>query len=112
MLPGFTYLAGVVQDGFTGGDGRPLTANKPDVHPLGAGWVLQGGAPPPTLQGGLAGVPGSGPGHLQLTVDTGAMDAAVAVDYVVGSGPGLGGLVARGRGTADHFRPLTITNTR
>jgi IPT/TIG domain len=57
------------------------------------------------------GLSGSGAGHLQVTVDTGVADVVEAVDYVVGTGPGMGALIARLTDTSNHFVLLTVNNT-
>ena len=85
----------LVQDTFTGTPGTLLTAHAPDVNVTGNAWTLNGGAPTPTLvAGGGVGVT-SGPGHLQVTINSGVADIAMGIDYRVGAGPGMGALVFR-----------------
>jgi hypothetical protein len=71
-----------------------LTAHAPDVNLTGSPWILNGGAPPPTLRAGGVGV-GTGAGHLQITINTGVADVVMGVDYRVGSGAGMGALAFR-----------------
>jgi glucose/arabinose dehydrogenase len=84
----------LVLDSFTGIIGTALTAHLPDVSQTGSAWTLNGGAPAPTLMTAGAGVT-AGPGHLQVTIATGAADIVMGVDYHAGSGPGMGALVFR-----------------
>src|SRR5437667_68828 len=90
LANGFVYGTTLVRDTFTDGDGTPLPTHTPDVHPLGAGWTcVPSASPTPTVQGGRVGVT-PGPGHLQCIVDSGANDVTAAMDYVVGTGAGMG----------------------
>ena len=85
----------LVQDTFAGTVGTLLTAHAPDVNLTGNAWTLNGGAPTPTLvAGGGVGVT-AGPGHLQVTINSGVANIAMGADYRVGAGPGMGGLVFR-----------------
>ena len=85
----------LVQDAFAGTPGTVLTAHAPNLNFTGTPWTLTAGSPTPTLvPGGGVGVT-PGPGHLQMTLDSGVADVAMAIDYRVGSGPGMGALVFR-----------------
>ena len=84
-----------VQDTFAGTVGSgALTAHQPDVNLTGNPWSLNGGTPTPTLTGNGVGV-ASGPGDLQATINTGVADVILGVDHHVGSGMGMGAVVAR-----------------
>ena len=74
----------IAWDTFTGAG--TLTSHPPDLN-LGGGlwWMLTGGAPTPTLSGGLVGVT-AGTGHVQATLQTGRADVSIGVDYRVGTG--------------------------
>jgi glucose/arabinose dehydrogenase len=91
----------LVLDVFSGVAGTPLTAHQPDVSVTGSTWTMTGATPTPSLVAGGVGV-AAGSGHLQATIDTGSPNIAMAVDYYVGSGPGMGGLVFR-MGDPDNF---------
>ena len=84
----------LVQDAFSGAAGSLLTAHAPNINLTGTPWTLNGGAPTPTLVTGGVGVT-PGPGHLQVTVNSGVADIAMAVDYRAGGGPGMGALAFR-----------------
>jgi fibronectin type III domain protein/HYDIN/CFA65/VesB family protein len=84
----------IVQDLFGGTNGTPLPAHVPDVAPVGAAWTFSGDGPLPALQNGAAAMT-AGPGHTPLTIDAGVADVRVGVDYRVGTGAGMGGVVLR-----------------
>ena len=100
----------LVLDGFDGIQGTPLTAHVPDVNVIDQPWALNGGAPAPTLVTGGVGVT-PGPGHLQVTINSGAPDIAMGVDYRVGTGPGLGALVFRLTDASNFLLLETYSNT-
>jgi hypothetical protein len=96
----------LVNDLFAGSDGTPLSAHAPVLNVAGHPWVLLGGSPMPTLQGGDAAVT-AGSGHLQMTIDTGVADVRVGADYRVGTGPHMGALVVRATDANNHLVLLT-----
>ena len=100
----------LVLDSFSGTPGTLLTAHTPDVNLTGHPWTLNGGAPTPTLVTAGVGVT-AGPGHLQVTIDSGAPDIAMGVDYRVGTGPGLGALVFRLTDASNFLLLETYANT-
>jgi hypothetical protein len=85
----------LVQDSFTGTAGTTLTAHQADTNLTGNGWIVNGGSPIPQLMTGRVGLTATGEGHLPATVNTGVSDIEMAVDYRVGSGPGMGALIVR-----------------
>jgi hypothetical protein len=99
----------LVQDTFAGEPGMPLPAHVPDVNLTGAPWAVTGASPTPTLgSDGAAIDPGTG--HLQVTINTGAADIAMGVDYHVGSGWGMGALAFRLTDGNNHLVLLTYLN--
>jgi hypothetical protein len=100
----------LVADTFAGSVGTPLTAHLPDVNLTGNPWTLNGGNPTPKLTAGGVGVT-SGSGHLQVTINSGVADMVMGVDYRVGSGPGMGALVARLTDASNFFLLETYLNT-
>ena len=97
----------LVTDSFTGSG--LLTAHAPDVNVGGAPWTVTGGTPVPTLSGGVVGVT-SGSGHLQATIETGAPDIRLGVDYRVGSGPQLAALAFRLTDANNHLLLMFYQN--
>jgi Putative binding domain, N-terminal len=99
----------VVQDSFTGASSTALVGHIPDVTPGGTGWVLNGGAPGPTLQNGAVGIT-PGTGHTPVTIETGVSNIRLTVDYKVGSGAGMGGVVLRLTDVNNFLVLLTYAN--
>jgi hypothetical protein len=93
----------LVSDTFTGPTGTLLTAHEPDVNVGGAPWSVTGATPIPTLGNGLVGVAPGG-GHVQATLETGAANIRMAVDYRVGeSAQQLAALAFRFSDQNDHL---------
>ena len=100
----------LVSDSFTDTNGTLLTAHAPDINQTGNAWTVTGGPPTPTIGNGRA-VTAAGGGHMQLTIDTGIADVDLATDYIVGSGPGMGGLAFRETDGNNLLALLTYLNT-
>ena len=97
----------LVMDTFTGSGS--LTSHTPDVNVPGTPWSVTGG-PTPVLTGGGVGIT-PGTSHVQATLQTGAADVRMAVDYRVGSGAQrLAGLVFRFTDVNNHVLLLFYEN--
>ena len=97
----------LVMDSFTGSGS--LTSHTPDVNVPGTPWSVTGG-PTPVLTGGGVGIT-PGTSHVQATLQTGAADVRMAVDYRVGSGAQrLAGLVFRFTDVNNHLLLLFYEN--
>ena len=112
--PVWTFTTGalssdlIVTDTFTGTG--TLTSHTPDLNVSGGPWSVTGGSPMPTLAGGLVGVT-AGTGHLQATLQTGAADIRMGVDYRVGTGTQrLAGLAFRFADVNNHLLLLFYEN--
>ena len=112
--PVWTFTTGalssdlIVMDTFTGTG--TLTSHTPDLNVSGGPWSVTGGSPMPTLAGGLVGVT-AGTGHLQATLQTGAADIRMGVDYRVGTGTQrLAGLAFRFADVNNHLLLLFYEN--
>jgi hypothetical protein len=99
----------LVSDTFTGTNGTLLTNHAPNVNQTGHAWTVVGSTPTPTLAGGRAAV-AAGSGHLEATIDSSVSDFQMATDYVIGAGPGMGGLAFRLTDAANFLLLLTYAN--
>jgi bacillolysin len=100
----------LVMDTFAGTAGTSLASHVPDVNVSGAPWVVTGGPPTPTLASGAVGVI-AGTGHVQATLQTGAPDIRMSVDYRVGaSAQRLAGLTLRLTDVNNHLLLLFYDN--
>ena len=98
----------LVSDSFTGIG--PLTSHTPDVNVGGGPWMVTGESPMPALSSGLVSVE-SGSGHLQATLEAGAADIRMGVDYRVGAGPRhLAALVFRLTDANNHLLLMFYEN--
>ena len=100
----------LVSDTFTGTAGTALPSHTPDVNLTAQAWTVTGAPPTPALVSGRAGV-AVGAGHVQATINSGVADIQMAIDYVVGTGPGMGGLAFRETDTNNLLVLLTYLNT-
>jgi uncharacterized protein DUF4038/collagenase-like protein with putative collagen-binding domain len=92
----------IIADTFTGTNGTLLTTHTPDVDRPGVAWTMSGATPVPTISNGMVGIV-AGSGHLQATLNSGAADIIMGVDYRVGNRPQLGALVFRFTDTNNHL---------
>jgi hypothetical protein len=91
-----------IQDSFAGVTGTLLGSHTPDLNVSGGAWTLSGAGTMPTLQQGFVAA-GSGSGHEQVTLASPGADVNIGVDYHVGTGPGMGGIVFRFTDANNHL---------
>ena len=113
----FLVLRSDVYDAFTAADGTALTSHVADVSQAGQAWEVSatgsGTAGTPIVQSGEAGAgTGATATWVGSTVDAGASDAILGVDYHVGAtGSPWGGVIARATDGNNYLLGLAASDS-